>query len=159
MCRLCRHQVQDWEFVVNCTNVPNHEATLIMVKLFQLDTFSSILPPCTSCPEQPGPADVPVLFPARHLDSCYLLLRVGNPPPSFSFFLVGVICAAPVLDSMSARHLILQGFRRGMIQYMDYGGYDQVRTDILRQILLLHLQFEIMDFSFQFPKHYFCFQV
>lgn len=50
---------------------------------------------------------------------------------------VGVICAAPALDGAWWRAQVITFYKETNeveIRYVDYGGYDRVKIDTLRQI-------------------------
>lgn len=52
-------------------------------------------------------------------------------------FAVGIICAAPGLDGAWLRAQVISYFEETNeveLRYVDYGGYDRVKVDTLRQI-------------------------
>lgn len=52
-------------------------------------------------------------------------------------FAVGIICAAPGLDGAWLRAQVISYFEETdevELKYVDYGGYDKVKVDTLRQI-------------------------
>ncbi len=66
------------------------------------------------------------------------------------FFLVGVICAAPAVDGAWWRAQVISFYKDSTeveIRYVDYGGYDRVKIDTLRQIRLF-LPFLFISKSF-----------
>ncbi|NWJ09594.1 AKAP1 protein, partial [Crypturellus undulatus] len=85
----------------------------------------------------------PTFHVLRSLDqqmyACYT--QPGIPtlptPPFLLCFAVGVICAAPGLDGAWWRAQVVGYFKESdevEIRYVDYGGYDRVKIDTLRQI-------------------------
>lgn len=65
-----------------------------------------------------------VLIPAMYMYCCSLCA-------------VGVICAAPALDGAWWRAQVITFYKENNeveIRYVDYGGYDRVKIDTLRQI-------------------------
>lgn len=68
-----------------------------------------------------------------------------------TLFSVGVICAAPAVDGAWWRAQVISFYKDSTeveIRYVDYGGYDRVKIDTLRQIRLF-LPFLFISKSFR----------
>ncbi|KAL2297494.1 hypothetical protein Nmel_016801 [Mimus melanotis] len=88
----------------------------------------------------------PTFHVLRSLDqqmfACYSQPEIPTlpTPPFFSVlwcFAVGIICAAPGLDGAWLRAQVISYFEETdevELKYVDYGGYDKVKVDTLRQI-------------------------
>ncbi|NXS69724.1 AKAP1 protein, partial [Pandion haliaetus] len=88
----------------------------------------------------------PTFHVLRSLDqqmyACYSQPEIPTlpTPPFFSVllcFAVGIICAAPGLDGAWLRAQVISYFEETSeveLRYVDYGGYDKVKIDTLRQI-------------------------
>ncbi|KFO57139.1 hypothetical protein N302_07665, partial [Corvus brachyrhynchos] len=88
----------------------------------------------------------PTFHVLRSLDqqmfACYSQPEIPTlpTPPFFSAFwcfAVGIICAAPGLDGAWLRAQVISYFEETdevELKYVDYGGYDKVKVDTLRQI-------------------------
>ncbi|NXF64717.1 AKAP1 protein, partial [Ciccaba nigrolineata] len=84
----------------------------------------------------------PTFHVLRSLDqqmyACYSQPEIPTlPTPVEGKYLVGIICAAPGLDGAWLRAQVISYFEETSeveLRYVDYGGYDKVKIDTLRQI-------------------------
>ncbi|NXT81962.1 AKAP1 protein, partial [Zapornia atra] len=73
----------------------------------------------------------------QQMYACYSQPDIPTLPTPLFCFAVGIICAAPGLDGAWLRAQVISYFEETdevELRYVDYGGYDRVKIDKLRQI-------------------------
>lgn len=97
------------------------------------------------CYSQPGTPALPSPAESKKLglsQSRTQTVRFFSTNLHFVFLPVGVICAAPAVEGAWWRAQVISFYKESNeveIRYVDYGGYDRVKIDTLRQIRLLLL--------------------
>lgn len=91
------------------------------------------------CYSQPGTPPLPSPVEGKMLP--FFSFHIPRSAENYSFslisFPVGVICAAPAVDGAWWRAQVISFYKDSTeveIRYVDYGGYDRVKIDTLRQI-------------------------